>query len=190
VATKHDVTIGVLAALGGAVVALLIAAFVLGRPSNSRPDGSGDTDTFITLRPESEGCRVTGKATEVIAKKDKKIKWEIWNYCDTDQYVSLGNFRDAPSQPGNIITCAAPQGSSIKPYPFREGESAFSQRVQRVRSASGADRPGKADLELKTKSRDELEGAHLLYFFDVCAAASSEAAQSRIQSDPRLMIDD
>ena len=96
--------------------------------------GSGDTETGLTLRDIAGSCTLTGKETEVVATKNKKLTWEVKNFCAQAQTVSVGNFRTAP-QTGNANCSAVTEGGATSP--FQQDDEA--RRTVSVGAASGAD---------------------------------------------------
>lgn len=137
--------------------------------------GSGDTETGLTLRDIAGSCTLTGKETEVVATKNKKLTWEVKNFCAQAQLVSVGNFRIAP-QTGNTNCSAVTEGGTTSP--FQQDEEA--RRTVSVGAASGGS-PGEEKIQLQIKSRSNLGGNELTFYFSICL--------NQAVVDPRLVIE-
>ena len=109
-----------------------------------------------------------------MATKNKKLTWEVKNFCAQAQLVSWG-FRTAP-QTGNTNCSAVTEGGTTSP--FQQDEEA--RRTVSVGAASGGS-PGKKKSSCEIKSRSNLGGNELTFYFSICL--------NQAVVNPRLVIE-
>lgn len=137
----------------------------------STVDIFGNTTTTLDLAMSGSECVITTPLNDkdVTVKKNKKITWKVHNACNSDQYVSVGNFRATTGDPGNNTTCRA---GMVEPFwPFKTQD-------QGHRSAFV---PRDGSEEIVLKEAKNTTGKQMTYYFDVCVAATKK--------DPRVVIE-
>jgi len=171
---------GITLLAGGVVVGAAIGIAVGAVRADEPGWFTGNTSTGVSLRVVGGACTLTGKATEVVVRKNKKLTWEVKNFCGQAQTVSVGNFRRS-AQTGNGNCAAATEGEGI-PSPFQQDSP--DRRTAAVDAASGND-PGKDKIQLMLKSENDLPGDQEPYYFSLCLGVGQE--QKVV--DPRLVIE-
>jgi hypothetical protein len=166
--------------VGGVVVGAAIGIAVGAVRADEPGWPLGNTSTGVSLRLVEGSCTLTGKATEVVVRKNKKLTWEVKNFCEQAQTVSVGNFRRS-ALTGNKNCGVAIEGEGV-PSPFQQDGP--ERRTAAVNAASG-NNPGKVKIQLLLKSEDALPGDQEPYYFSLCLGAG----ESQKVVDPRLVIE-
>jgi hypothetical protein len=172
---EREMTQSDLVKIGGGIVVGVLAAGVLAFlfGINLR----GDIETAISVAPDTRGvCVVDGKATVLFVLKGKRVAWKIRNYCDSEQTVSVGNFRTT-----EVTTAKDCKEAVVTPatYPFTDdSETARSKTVNAATKDGTVVRPGKGSITLKVQNNASYEP----YYFDVCLGG-------KIAVDPRLIVE-
>jgi len=163
--------------IGGIVIgaAAVILAAVLG-PAIV---GGNDAEAPIHLQQANSNspCAVTVKAQIARVRQNRKIVWEIANYCGSQQVLTVGNFRtvESPSDlPANCET--ATHGGAA--WLFQDDENNVDRRRRSINAGNPYD-PKERDLDLKVKQG--LGSAPLDYYYDICLGGT--------KADPKLIID-
>ena len=164
---------------GGFVTGLAIALAIAATPSGRDLLSLGNTDTGLSLRDVGGTCTLTGKETEVVVQKNKKLTWDVRNFCAQAQTVSVGNFRTTP-QTANGNCSAVTEGDARSP--FQQDDEA--RRTVSVGAGSAYD-PEKGKVQLKVRSRGDLGGEALTFYFSLCLGSGGN---QRVV-DPRLVIE-
>jgi len=167
---KRDVAVAIV----GAVVAIgviLIVQFIELRLFD-------DTETAISLYELGGSCAVTGKDNLLIARRGRRVMFEVQNHCSTRQTVSVGNFRSAQNPPGT--SCAAAAAGAE--YPFEQPD--FQDRSKSVNGTNNPVNPRTGRLNMKLRDATSEDPDEVEYYFDVCVGDAPGA----VQNDPRLIL--
>ena len=154
------------AIVGGVIVLVLIGVFAAVRFL-----GKGDTETALELSGTGAACAIVtpAESKNVTVQKNKKVTWHVTNHCDTQQIVTLGNFRTV--QAGSATNCTNDTEGGAQ-WPFKDEDKGN-------RSVTVPATTGQGDIELKEAKN--AGSSQLTYYFDICLGA--------VKKDPRLVID-
>ena len=155
-----------LAIAGGVIVLVLIGVFVAVKFL-----AAGDADTALELSGTGAACAIVtpAQSKDVTVQKNKKVTWHVTNHCDTQQTVTLGNFRTV--QTGSASNCTNDTEGGAD-WPFKDQDKGN-------RSVTVAATTGKDDIVLKEAKN--AGSASVTYYFDICLGL--------VKKDPRLIID-
>ena len=170
-AVQRDVAI-----LIGGVVIGAVALVLIGLLGGLRAAGDAVTPIHLQQANDSAPCVVVVKPSIARVRQNKKITWEVKNYCKNPQLVILGNFRsveDAPDRPTDCET--ATYGTD---WPFKDD---VTKPEKRRASLSAGDPYNPDDEKIELKVKEALGSATLNYYYDVCL--------DKTRVDPMLVID-
>jgi hypothetical protein len=170
---NNFVRVAVVAAGAAAVAAFVTVA--LEPFADGEPDLFRNTETSITLRMQKNAqdqmvCVLVSKNTGPRAKKDGRIRWKVKNRCESEQTVTIGNFRNTEAT--ETVNCDLPTGSNTAWF-FEENKDDPAKR----RTSPAKNNTRNIDLNINLPNITST----VTYFFDVCLGAT--------KSDPRLIID-
>jgi hypothetical protein len=136
-----------------------------------------DVESPIILFPAASGCGLSAKEPSITAHPDKRLEFEVSNYCGEPQKLVVGNFRTVESPSPAPADCNAPTHGGA-PSVFQQDDL-----LRRTADLGGGSpgHPTHTKIKLKIKKNADLPGTDpLTYYFDVCL--------NGVKADPRLIV--